>query len=144
MDKQFMIAVCDRLKEKVATLRWIDAEEGQLDTGERPPVAFPCALVDISYVDCKTLSGGAQHVKANVTLRVAFQRVSQSSSTSAPMPVRLFALSRLDTLEAIHKALQWWNGDGLFNPMRRLRCVPGKQSGDIKVYNMVYETEFAD
>lgn len=144
MDKQFLIAICDRLKNEVTDLRWVDSEEGQLDVRERPPVAFPCALVDIAYVDCVTHPGGRQRIKANVTVRVAFQRVTSSTCAVSPMPVRLCALSRLDTLEAIHKALQWWNGDGLFNPLRRLRCTPEKRPGDIKVYNAVYETEFMD
>lgn len=49
MNKEIFIAVCDRLKTEVPGLRWIDAEEGQLNTGERPAVAFPCCLIDISY-----------------------------------------------------------------------------------------------
>lgn len=36
MNKEIFIAVCDRLKTEVPQLRWIDAEEGQLNTGERP------------------------------------------------------------------------------------------------------------
>lgn len=144
MDKELLISICDRLKSEVPSLRWIDAEEGQLEVRERPPVAFPCALVDISYISCKTYTGGRQQVKANVVIRVAFQRVTASSNASAPMPARLSALSRFDTLNAIHKTLQWWNGDGLFNPLRRLRAIPEKRSGDIRVWNMTYETEFMD
>lgn len=144
MDKELLIAICDRLRSGVPTLRWIDAEEGQLEAFERPSVAFPCALVDISYVNCRTYSGGSQQVKANVAVRVAFQRVAASSNASAPMPARLCALSRFDTLKAIHKALQWWNGDGLFNPLRRLRVIPEKRSNDIRVWSMTYETEFIE
>ena len=32
MNKEIFIAVCDRLKTEVPGLRWIDAEEGQLNT----------------------------------------------------------------------------------------------------------------
>lgn len=144
MDKELFLKICDRLKNEVPALHWIDAEEGQLEVKERPPVAFPCALVDISYINCKTYSGGRQQVKANVIIRVAFQRVTASSNAAAPMPARLCALSRFDTINAIHQALQWWNGDGLFNPLRRLRAIPEKRSGDIRVWNMTYETEFID
>ncbi len=62
------------------------------------PVAFPCALVDISYTACQTLAGGAQRVRAQVTVRVAFQRLGPSSAACAPQPARLCALSRFDTL----------------------------------------------
>ena len=44
MDKEFFIAICDHLEKEVPELRWIDAEEGQLNNGERPAVAFPCCL----------------------------------------------------------------------------------------------------
>ena len=107
------------------------------------PVAFPCALVDISYTACQTLAGGAQRVRAQVTVRVAFQRLGPSSAACAPQPARLCALSRFDTLGEVHSALQWWNGDGLFNPLCRLRCIPEKRYADIRVYAATYETEFS-
>ena len=47
MDKEFIIAVCDRIQSAVPSVRWVDIEDGQLDVRERPPVAFPSALVDI-------------------------------------------------------------------------------------------------
>lgn len=143
MDKELFIAICDRLEARVPDLRWVDAEDGQLSSSDRPAVAFPCALVDIAYVDCKTLTGGTQRVKANITLRVAFNS-SGHSDTSAPDAVRRRALSRFDTLDAVHNSLQWWGGNGLFNPLRRLRCVPERHPGALKVYCAVYETEFTD
>lgn len=142
MDKELIIAVCDRLHAAVPSLRWVDIEDGQLDVRERPPVAFPCALVDISYTDCQTLSGGSQRIRAQVTVRTAFQRLGPSSAASAPEDSRLRALSRFDTLGEIHAALQWWNGGGLCNPMRRVRCIPEKRYADIRVYTATYETEF--
>lgn len=143
MDKEFIIAVCDRIQSAVPSVRWVDIEDGQLDVRERPPVAFPCALVDISYTACQTLAGGAQRVRAQVTVRVAFQRLGPSSVACAPQPARLCALSRFDTLGEVHSALQWWNGDGLFNPLRRLRCIPERRYADIRVYAATYETEFS-
>ena len=82
MNKEIFIAVCDRLKTEVPGLRWIDAEEGQLNTGERPAVAFPCCLIDISYPSCETHMGGRQKIKAQIQLRVAFQA---GGSTNAPL-----------------------------------------------------------
>ena len=146
MDKDFFIAIADRLRDTVPALRWIELEEGQLSSTDRTAVAFPCALIDIAYADCKTLgaSSGTQRVRATVTVRVAFQRLVPTALTS-PAEIRSHALGYLDTLQYIHKeALQWWNGDGLFNPLRRLSCLPEKHGGDLKVYVMTYETEFFD
>ena len=98
MNKEIFIAVCDRLKTEVPQLRWIDAEEGQLNTGERPAVAFPCCLIDISYPSCETHMGGRQKIKAQIQLRVAFQ-AGGSTNAAAPKLVREHALSCMDTLD---------------------------------------------
>lgn len=143
MDKELFIAVCDRLKQTVPQIRWIDIDEGQLGAGDRPAVAFPCCLVDISYPSCATHMGGKQNIKAQIQIKIAFQAAGNTNS-SAPLKVREQALNYLDTLADIHKALQWWNGGNLFNPMRRLRCIPEKRTDGLKVYNAVYETEFMD
>ena len=143
MNKEIFIAVCDRLKTEVPGLRWIDAEEGQLNTGERPAVAFPCCLIDISYPSCETHMGGRQKINAQIQLRVAFQ-AGGSTNAAAPKLVREHALSCMDMLDMIHEALQWWNGGNLFNPMRRLRGAPEKRADGLKVYNVIYETEFMD
>ncbi|MFR6417237.1 MAG: hypothetical protein ACLUOK_05715 [Parabacteroides distasonis] len=108
MNKEIFIAVCDRLKTEVPQLRWIDAEEGQLNTGERPAVAFPCCLIDISYPSCETHMGGRQKIKAQIQVRVAFQS-GGSTNAAAPKLVREHALRCMDTLDKIHEALQWWN-----------------------------------
>ena len=73
MNKEIFIAVCDRLKTEVPGLRWIDAEEGQLNTGERPAVAFPCCLIDISYPSCETHMGGRQKINAQIQLGWPFK-----------------------------------------------------------------------
>ena len=142
MDKEFFIAICDKLEAEIPELRWIDQEEGQLSVPQ-PPVAFPCCLVDISYPSCETHMGGKQKIRAQVQLKVAFVSNGQTNA-AAPASVREKALKRLDTLNEIHQTLQWWNADGLFNPLRRIRCVPEKRTDGLKVYNVTYETEFMD
>ncbi len=104
MNKEIFIAVCDRLKTEVPQLRWIDAEEGQLNTGERPAVAFPCCLIDISYPSCETHMGGRQKIKAQMQLRVAFQAgggvqmrqpLNLSGNTLSPAWTRWIRYTRL-------------------------------------------------
>jgi hypothetical protein len=144
MNKELLLAVTDRLNSEVPALRWVDAEEGQLSRGEqRPAVAFPCALVDIAYTECMTLPGGSQRIKAQITCKVAFSSAG-STHAAAPRKVREQALAYMDILHEVHVALQWWTGGGRFNPMCRVRCTPEKRSDGLKVYNVVYRTEFQD
>lgn len=143
MNKELFIALQDRLKEQVPALRWVDAEMGQLNVVPRPPVAFPCCLVDMRYLQCRSLTAGAQRVAAQFTLRVAFQGCGATSS-EAPAPVRDRALEHLDVLERIHTALQWWNFGRRINPMQRASVVPERRSDGLRVYAMVYDTEFEE
>ena len=139
-----IIAVMERLEKNVPGLRWVDAEMGQLSSGnDRPPVAFPCALVDMSYIGCETFSGGRQKISVEIKVRVAFDW-TPPTSTGVPVPLREKAFAYLDMLESVHGALQWWNGDGRFNPMRRTRCVPENRSDRRKSYVITYVTEFVD
>lgn len=143
MNKDFFIAITDHIKTSVPQIKWVDADEAQLNVSGRPPLAFPACLVDISYPHCETISGGKQHISARVELRVVFN-IQGSTNAAALAMVRERSLARFDTLEALHKALQWWNADGLFNPLRRISSTPERRADDLKVYKVVYETEFFD
>lgn len=143
MNKELFMAVCDRLRAEVPELRWIDAEMNQLNVTPRPPVAFPCCLVDMRYLQCVSQTAGTQRVRAQFALRVAFQGFG-STSADAPESVRERALQHLDVLEKIHRALQWWNNGRTINPMQRVSVVPERRSDGLKVYQMTYETAFVE
>lgn len=143
MNKEFFLAVTNHIAANVPQIKWVDADEGQLYVSGRPPVAFPACLVDISYPQCESLSGDVQRIRARVELRVVFN-LQGSTNAAAPAAVRERSLVRFDVLEALHKALQWWNGGGLFNPLRRISSTPERRADDLKVYRVVYETVFID
>lgn len=143
MNKVFFLAVTNHIAANVSQIKWVDADEGQLNVACRPPVAFPACLVDISYPQCESLSGGVQRIRARVELRVVFA-IQGSTNAAAPAAVLERSLARFDVLEALHKALQWWNGGGLFNPLKRISSTPERRADDLKVYRVVYETEFFD
>lgn len=87
MEKELFIALCDQLKNKVPELRWIDSDQGQLNVSERPPVAFPCCLVEMSYPQCTTHMAGKQRVRVRFQLQVAFN-VWGTANASAPQESR--------------------------------------------------------
>lgn len=98
MEKELFIALCDQLKNKVPELRWIDSDQGQLNVSERPPVAFPCCLVEMSYPQCTTHMAGKQRVRVRFQLQVAFN-VWGTANASAPQESREKALQQYDTAE---------------------------------------------
>lgn len=144
MNKHLFIALCDLLENQVPEVRWIDADEGQLNaSNQRPPVAFPCVLVDMTYPQTEALNQGSEKIRVQFNLRVAFEGYGQTSS-AAPGHVREKALERLDVLEKIHKTVQWWNCDRQINPLRRQRVTTERRQDGLKVYNMTYESAFID
>ena len=144
MNKHLFIALCDLLESQVPEVRWIDADEGQLNTSnQRPPVAFPCVLIDMSYPQTEAMNAPAEKIRVQFSLRIAFEGYGQTSS-AAPEPVRERALERLDILEKIHRTLQWWNCDRQINPLRRQRVTTERRQDGLKVYNMTYESAFID
>ena len=143
MNKDFFISITNHIKQTVPEICWVDADENQLNTSSRPPLGWPACLVDISYTNCETHVGGKQKIKARVELRVAFYLQGQTNA-DAPTEVRERALKRFDVLENLHRSLQWWNGEGLFNPLRRISSMPEKRADGLKVYKVIYETEFFD
>ncbi len=142
MDGEILTTIMDRLEELVPELQWIDIDEGQLNSPERPSVAFPCCLADMSYVQCDDHKEALQRVRGQITLRVAFKRLG-TANTAAPRAMRTRCMGNYNTLQSIHKALQWWGGNGKFSKLRRLSVRPERRS-DLRVFVMIYETIFAD
>ncbi len=143
MEKELFIALCDQLKSKVPELKWVDADQGQLNTSERPPVAFPCCLVEMSYPQCVNHTIWAQRNKVRFQLRVAFN-VCAPTNASAPIEVREKTLAQYDTLKRIHKNLQGWSCNNSINPLARASVTPESRSDGLKVYRMIYESAFMD
>ena len=140
MDKELLSIVMERLHSAAPWIKWIDIDEGQLETEERPPVAFPCALLDLAYPECETLPGGRQRVKVEIVLTVAFLPTGQTS-LAAPQLVREKGMQRFDQLAELHKVLQWWKPTGCIVPLRRVRCTPDRRFTGAQVYNVAYATE---
>lgn len=143
MEKELFIALCDLLKSKVPELQWVDADLGQLNTSERPPVAFPCCLVEMSYPQCVNHTVWVQRNKVRFQLRVAFN-VSAPTNASVPIEVREKALAQYDTLKRIHKVLQGWSCNRSINPTARASVTPESRSDGLKVYRVIYESSFMD
>jgi hypothetical protein len=137
--KTLFLAISDRLKTQIEALKWIDLDTGQLEHYEgRPAVLFPCALIDIEYPNCEDLDSLSQKVDATITLRLAFEPKGETN-TAAPDLTRTRALTILDTVEAIHDALQGYT-ENEFSELSRANLKIEKREDPLKVYNLIYTT----
>ena len=114
---------------------------GQLNVSERPPVAFPCCLVEMSYPQCTT--HGRKTTRARFQLQVAFN-VWGTANASAPQESREKRFNSTTPLQNIHKALQWWSFGRKINPTSRVSVLMENRSNGLKIFRMIYESEFMD
>ncbi len=142
MKREYLGRMLEKM-DKIKGIRWTDADEGQLDFAEqRPPVAFPCCLVDVAVPQAENASANNpmfQRVRIRVTLTVAFDDCA-SFNSKAPRQVRETAFRRLDLLQTIHESLQGQWEEGCLQPYTRRSVTPEKRPDGLKVYVMVYDT----
>ena len=79
--KTILLAVQQRLAERVPELAYIDKNWGQLDY-EAPPVKWPCALLDIDEVPFSQIGGGGQ-IADGVTVEILAANLRLVSSSAA-------------------------------------------------------------
>lgn len=145
MNAGIFVALCDHLEKEVPELRWIDEDEGQLNTqpGVRPAVDFPCCLVDIQYQGCRDITDTEQVVTATITLKIAFLPNGETNN-KAPEHIRKRALERLFVTDKIHKAVQGWTADDSISPISRRSARPSIIANKMKLYTLVYDTTFEE
>lgn len=143
--KTIYTAVLNRLNERVPAIRWIDLDFGQLETksSDRPPVAYPCALITIEMPRCNDVTETIQDCIALVTVRLAFDPLAAGRTAgNAPEEVRETALNPYDVISDVYSALQGYETDN-FNAFSRQSQGKEKRAG-LFVYKMVFSTEFED
>lgn len=136
--KGLFTAVTAKL-ETLPALKWVDEDKGQMNF-ERPPVVFPCALVDIQLPNTEDLNSKMQDCDAVVTVRLGFD-FSGNTNTKTPAAARERSLKYYDVVDAVYNLLQGWSG-GEFNPLSRKSFVQEKRPDGYKVVAIQFGTAF--
>lgn len=143
MNYQVISEIAQRLAQ-VTNLAWIDMDLGQLDTaGQRPAVAFPACLIELSYPACDNVAQYQQVVTCNVQLRLALSPLNNPRLEGASANHVAITDGVTPTIEAVHAALQGWETDSL-SPLQRLTVTPERRRDGIKVYRITYQTTFME
>lgn len=142
MNTTLFETICDRLEAEVPALRWIDGDTGQLEDS-RPGLAYPCALIDITYPSCADVDSVDQQINADITVRVAFDPRGPIN-TAVSTAQRTAALSILETLEDVHRALQGYTNDYVYSSLSRYSAIRERRTDGRPVYRIVYKTTFLD
>lgn len=143
--KELFETVMNRLTDQVPALKYIDFDMGQLDLlalDQKPPLLWPCALLDIAYPKCEDETEEQQHVTARIGVKLAFE-VPIPTDSLATASRRAAALSIFTTVDNVHKALQGYDS-AEFGAFSRLSLSPDNRYAGIKIINVTYETQFED
>jgi hypothetical protein len=140
--KTIYTAVMARLKEKVPALRWIDLDTGQLETSDRPPVAFPCALISISIPSAKDVTDTVQECSARIKVRLAFDQPTKTDSAT-PTAVLQQSLNPYDVISEVYAALQGFYTAN-FDSLSRTRQDRETGRNGIFIYSLEFVTSFED
>ena len=91
---------------------FINQDLGQLEDASkginRPPVSWPCALIDIDDSNYKQLGENTQNGSVNICIRIGFPPFS-STEIKVPAAYRNKALYYYDLEYAVVKALHGWS-----------------------------------
>lgn len=146
--KTIYTAVIARLTEKVPTLRWVDMDKGQLkDTGDgqKPPVAYPCALISIAIPKSKDITDTTQDCTGTIGVLLAFDPFTMNrTAAQVEEAVRDQHLEPYEVIADTYAALQGWGTDN-FNPLSRTSQGEDKSTNKkLFSYKINFSTQFED
>jgi hypothetical protein len=142
----FLLRFQEYLKTKVPELNYINQDLGQLEyyTMDRPAVAWPCALLDMSDTNYADQLNNVQEGTAVIVVRIGFNPFSATSNLQ-PEEVRKKGLFYYELEQKVYQALQGWDADGLCQPLTRIRKTTEKREEDaFRVRVLVFTTMFED
>lgn len=149
--------VVTRFKNKLPeVIRYVEQDLGQLEFYDsRPPVAFPCVLVDFDNFRCTDMSGKSQMVEGDVIFRLALDTWSSGSSLDS-QDVRAYALKYFEIEHRIFQTFHGWapnfedvRGNGKRAQIKcgrltRSSAATEKREDNIRVREIRFRIEFED
>ena len=139
--KHIFLEIQQRIKDTVPEVKWIDQDLGQLEFyTERPPVLFPCVLIDFDDITFSDMGNHAQICSATVKLRVAFNVVQHSNGVT-PQSQRDKALEIFDVMAKLHQYLHGWSGTN-FGELTRTRQTAEPREDTLRVYVLQYSVNY--
>ena len=138
------IALQNRISRNISAITYIDQDLGQLSAKSRPPVSWPCLLIDFEDFRFKDLSEHVQTAKGTVVLRLGFAPYS-ATAAATPLHYREQSLSYYDIEWDVNKALQGWSPDGdEFGSLMRISATTQPRTDGYRVRELRYKIAFDD
>jgi hypothetical protein len=143
---QYYLDLCDRIKEAVPEIEWIEQDFGQ-DVFDkwRPNVAFPAVLIDFPRAVYSAEAGLKQFAEVSVSIRLLVAPFSQSYE-DAPIEVREDALHYFELEQQLVDALHGWMPDDAYcQPLIR-ESITSNNRNDIglRIRNITFSVGYEE
>lgn len=146
---QMLTAMQARITEAVPEIRYMDIDLGQLEhyEGDRPPVSFPCVLVEFNSTKFAQLGQLVEEGDCSITCRLGFAPYSATNSL-APDEVKEKGLNYFEIENSLYAALKGWApGEGeelLCQPLNRLSDGTEGRNDKLRVRVLTFTTSYMD
>jgi hypothetical protein len=140
--EEILIAILNRIQEKVSGLSLIDEDAGQLETDEDTyPVTFPCVLVGNADINWTDIGLGVQKGEAQLMVKLAIDCYDDTHIGSGTTDkIR----GRQQLSAEVYKALQGFRLNRCMGAMVRVKSRDYTLPGNVKVYEKIFRFYFHD
>lgn len=141
----FYLNTIERLSTEAPIVRYIEQDLGQMDNypeGGRPPVSFPCVLIDIDDTAFEEIGENCQLGEGILQVRVC-QPTYSAANNLTPTEVRNTALNYYETEQQVHNALHGWAKDNI-SKLVRVSAKLEKRNDEYRVRVMRYRFGMED
>ena len=137
------LALQQQIQTRVPVVTYIDQDLGQLKSGVRLPVSWPCVLIDFEDFNYDNMGENVQVAKGTVVLRLGFAPYSNSSQAT-PSPYLQQAISYYDIEWDLHKIIQGWSPGDDYGHLMRISTLTQKRTDNYRVRELRYSLTFED
>ena len=137
------LALQEHIQTEVPAVRHIDQDLGQLKTSTRPPVSWPCVLIDFETFDYENLAENVQTVTGTIVFRLGFAPHSNTAQAT-PAPYVQQAITCYDIEWDLHIALQGWAPGSDYGHLCRTSVSTQKRTDSYRVRELRYSIAFHD
>lgn len=130
------------LLTEIPEIKWVDLDKGQFDLTDRPPVVFPCALIEIGLPQCSDIGAKKQQCVAQFTIRLGIN-VLENTSANTPEARLNSALAYYDLADLVYAKLQGYY-DRQLGSFSRRSITQERRTDGYKVMVLAFETVFTD
>jgi hypothetical protein len=137
------LAIQQQIQGGVTAIKYIDQDLGQLKSAARPPVAWPCVLIDFEDFSFDNMGDNVQTARGTVVLRLGFAPYSNSSQAT-PSQYLQQAIGYYDIEWALHKVIQGWSPGVDYGHLIRTSATTQKRTDSYRVRELRYSIAFED